>query len=158
MSERDESTSDAELVCAVRKGDKQAFVQIVARHQGMVCGVALGILADFAASEDVAQHVFLKAWRDFHLLREPDRLRSWLARMAHNVAIDHLRRRRGDAAIEEALDVADQSPGPDEIAANEDEALAGSRSLLRRTERNPYEFLPVAGKWSHSCWRNLKTR
>ena len=133
-SEHDESAPDAELVCAVRKGDKQAFVRIVARHQGMVCGIALGILGDFAASEDAAQDVFLKAWRAFHELREPDRLRSWLARMAHNASIDHLRRRRGDAAIEEALHVADQSPSPDEIAANEDEAALVQAFLAKLPE------------------------
>src|SRR4051812_31427902 len=39
-------TPDAELVHAARGGDKRAFVEIVARHQAMVCGIALGILGD----------------------------------------------------------------------------------------------------------------
>jgi hypothetical protein len=46
------SRTDAKLVHAARRGDKRAFVEIVARHQAMVCGIALGILADFAASDD----------------------------------------------------------------------------------------------------------
>jgi DNA-directed RNA polymerase specialized sigma24 family protein len=53
------SLSDTELVCAARRGDKRAFVEIVARHQAMVCGIALGILGDFAASEDAGQEAFL---------------------------------------------------------------------------------------------------
>ena len=57
------SASDAELVHAARRGDKRAFVEIVARHQAMVCGIALGILGDFAASEDAGQEAFLTAWR-----------------------------------------------------------------------------------------------
>ena len=48
------SLSDAELVLAARRGDKRAFVEIVARHQAMVCGIALGILGDFGASEDAS--------------------------------------------------------------------------------------------------------
>src|ERR1051325_9208687 len=90
--DRSAARSDAELVQAARRGDKHAFVEIVARHQAMVCGVALGILGDFAASEDAAQEAFLTAWRKFHDLREPERLRGWLAQVARNAALGHLRR------------------------------------------------------------------
>src|SRR4029077_2123853 len=76
------SASDAELVLAARRGDKRAFVEIVARHQAMVCGIALGILGDFSASEDAAQEAFLTAWRKFGDLRQPERLRVWLGQIA----------------------------------------------------------------------------
>src|ERR1041385_9482085 len=78
------SRSDAELARAARRGDKPAFVEIVARHQAMVCGIALGILGHFAASDDAGQDAFLTAWRKFHELREPERLRGWLAQIARN--------------------------------------------------------------------------
>jgi len=52
------SASDAQLVHASRQGDKRAFVEIVARHQAKVCGIALGILGDFAASEDAGPRGF----------------------------------------------------------------------------------------------------
>src|SRR5438093_5084588 len=116
------SLPDAELVQATRRGDKRAFVEIVARHQAMVCGIALGILGDFAASEDAAQEAFLTAWRKFHDLREPERLRAWLAQIARNAALGHLRRTRGHDSLEEAPILADESPAPDEAAANRDEA------------------------------------
>src|SRR3569832_1916164 len=87
-----QSASDAELVRAARQGDKRAFVEIVARHLAMVCGIAYSILTNFAASEDAAQEAFLTAWRKFHLLREPERLRSWLAQIARNAALGHRRR------------------------------------------------------------------
>src|SRR5438034_11394463 len=89
------SISDAELVRAARQGDKPAFVEIVARHQAMVCGIALGVLGDFAASEDAAQDALLTAWRKIHELREPERLRAWLGEIARNAALGHLRRQRG---------------------------------------------------------------
>src|SRR5206468_969019 len=96
------SATDAELVHAARQGDKRAFVEIVARHQAMVCGIALGILRDFAASEDAAQETFLTAWRKFHDLREPERLRAWLAQIARNAALGHLRRTRSHDSLEGA--------------------------------------------------------
>src|SRR5207249_7628084 len=118
----EQNTPDAELVHAARRGDKRAFVEIVARHQSMVCGIALGILGDFAASEDAAQEAFLTAWRKFHELREPERLRAWLAQIARNAALGQLRRKRGHDALDGVLELADESPLPDETAATEDEA------------------------------------
>src|SRR5256885_6905167 len=131
--ERSASMSDAELVQATRRGDKQAFVEIVARHQAMVCGIALGILGDFAASEDAGQEAFLTAWRKFHELREPDRLRAWLSQIARNAALGQLRRKRGHDALDEALIVADDMPSPAEAVASEEEAaLVRDRSEERR--------------------------
>jgi RNA polymerase sigma factor (sigma-70 family) len=126
--------SDAELVHAARRGDKRAFVEIVARHQAMVCGIALAILGDFAASEDAAQEAFLTAWRKFHDLREPERLRPWLAQIARNAALGYLRRTRGHDALEEAVGLADDSPAPDEAAANEEEAALVRESLAKLPE------------------------
>ncbi len=122
MPEGSASTSDAELVRAARRGDKRAFVEIVARHQAMVCGITLGVLGDFATSEDAGQEAFLTAWRKLHELREPERLRAWLAQIARNAALGQLRRRRSHEPLENAMILSDESPAPDEAAANEDEA------------------------------------
>src|SRR6266436_4236041 len=104
-TERSASLPDAELVHAARRGDKRAFVEIVARHQAMVCGIALGILGDFAASEDAGQEAFLTAWRKIHELREPERLRGWLGQIARNAALGQLRRKRGDVALDDELEI-----------------------------------------------------
>src|SRR6184192_1328905 len=121
-AERKASMSDGELVHAARRGDKRAFVEIVARHQAMVCGIALGILGDFAASEDVGQEAFLTAWRKFHELREPERLRAWLGQIARNAALGQLRRKRGHEVLEDDLAIIDDSPQPDQAAASQEEA------------------------------------
>ncbi len=123
--------SDAELVHAARGGDKRAFVEIVARHQAMVCGITLGILGDFAASEDAGQEAFLTAWRKLQELREPERLRAWLAQIARNAALGQLRRTRKHEPLEDAPDFPDQLPTPDENTATEDEA-ALVRAFLHR--------------------------
>jgi RNA polymerase sigma factor (sigma-70 family) len=132
--ENNAPASDAELVRAVRRGDKRAFVEIVARHQAMVCGVALGILGDFAASEDAGQEAFLTAWRKLPELREPERLRGWLAQIARNAALGQLRRTRGHESLEDALTLPDKSPAPDEWAASEEEAAMVRASLAKLPE------------------------
>src|ERR1051326_3081512 len=118
---RDETSaarSDAEMARAAQTGDKRAFVEIVARHQAMVCGVALGILGDFAASEDAGQEAFLTAWRKIHELREPTRLRAWLGQIARNAALGQLRRKKSDDVLDDDPAIADSAPQPDEAAAS----------------------------------------
>ena len=56
-------------------GDADAFVR---EHASLVCGVVLGIVSDVRASEEIAQDVFLHAWRGLHRLRNPAGLRAWL--------------------------------------------------------------------------------
>lgn len=131
---RGASSSDADLVRAAWQGDKQAFVEIVARHQAMVCGIALGIVANIAASEDVAQEAFLLAWRKIHELREPERLRAWLRQIARHVALGYQRRQRGHDVLEEAPDLPDLSPAPDEQAASEEEAALVRDALTQLPE------------------------
>lgn len=53
--------------------------------------VALGVLRNRADAEDVAQEAFLRAYRSFHRLRDRERFRGWLARIAWRLAIDRLR-------------------------------------------------------------------
>lgn len=139
MGAADQTRQDAELAAAARRGDKQAFVEVVARYQAMVCGIALGILGDFAASEDAAQEAFLAAWRRFDDLREPGRLRGWLAEIARNTALGHLRRRRNAQPLDEEMDLADEGPGPDELAARAEELTLVQESLnhLPETYRLP---------------------
>jgi RNA polymerase sigma factor (sigma-70 family) len=128
--------SDAELVLASRRGDKRAFVEIVSRHQAMVCGIALGIVGDFAASEDAGQEAFITAWRKLHELREPERLRPWLGQIARNAALGQLRRRRGHETLDATLPLADESPTPDQAAATEDEAELVRACLAKLPETN----------------------
>src|SRR5436853_5711300 len=114
--------SDADLALAAARGDQKAFVEIVVRHQAMVCGTALGIVGNIAASEDVAQEAFLTAWRKLRELREPAKLRPWLRQIARHVALRHQQCQRGHGGLEEAPDLPDLSPAPDEQAANQEEA------------------------------------
>lgn len=131
---------DAELVAAAQRGDKRAFVDIVARYQATVCGIALGILGDFAASEDAAQEAFVTAWSRIGDLREPEKLRAWLVQIARNAALAHLRRSRGTTLEEVREDLADeQQQAPDEIAAHAEEAalVRGALAQLPANYRLP---------------------
>jgi RNA polymerase sigma factor (sigma-70 family) len=127
--------SDAEVVLAARGGDKGAFVEIVARHQTMVCGIAFGVLNDFAASEDAAQEAFFTAWRKLGEIRDVEHLRGWLAQIARNAALANLRRRRPEAPLPDDCDRIDHSPSPDDAAATKEDYYAVRKALGKLPEQ-----------------------
>jgi RNA polymerase sigma-70 factor, ECF subfamily len=71
--------------------------------------VALGVLRNTAEAEDVAQEAMLRAYRNFHRLRDRERFRGWLVRTAWRLALDRIRaagrrERRERAAMEEGCE------------------------------------------------------
>lgn len=92
----------------VRAGDADAFEALYDRYHRLVYGVALRVLADPAASEDVTQAVFLKIWGDPSLFRDGN-FGAWIARVARNRAFDVHRSRalRAESEFPESLPVDD---------------------------------------------------
>jgi RNA polymerase sigma-70 factor (ECF subfamily) len=90
------------LLARIRSGEEPAMAELYDRYSGIVYGVALRVLGSTAAAEDVLQEVFLQLWRNpqaFDSTR--GRLPAWLAVIARNRAIDHLRKRQPEDDITE---------------------------------------------------------
>lgn len=93
---------DAVLLGQVRKGDEQAMVALYDRYSKVVYSVALRVLRDSAAAEDVLQEIFMQIWRNpggFEATRGS--LGGWLAVVSRNRAIDALRRKRPMDQVDE---------------------------------------------------------
>jgi RNA polymerase sigma-70 factor (ECF subfamily) len=93
---------DAALIARLRAGDENAMSDLYDRYSGVVYGVALRVLRDATAAEDLLQEVFLQLWRrpqSFNADR--GRLAPWLAVIARNRAIDVLRKRPAEEDISE---------------------------------------------------------
>jgi RNA polymerase sigma factor (sigma-70 family) len=95
--------SDAELLEATRRGERDAFGALIERYQGVVSAVTYSRTGDRALSEDVAQETFIAAWRQIGQLREPSRLRSWLCAIARNLARKARRRTAREAPLDHLL-------------------------------------------------------
>jgi RNA polymerase sigma-70 factor, ECF subfamily len=93
-----------------RAGDMAAFACIIQSHQRSVYSIALRMLFDRGAAEDLAQEVFLQLHRNLADIESPAHLSAWLRRVTTHRAIDLLRSRRTQlyAPIEAALDVANE--------------------------------------------------
>jgi len=100
--------SDVELVARTARGELVAFEQLVDRHRPVVVRVAARIVGSGEA-EDVSQDAFLRAFHRLHHFRGDAPFRSWLLRITHNAALDHLGRRRPEPVDPETLETAEQS-------------------------------------------------
>ena len=73
--------------------DRQ-LTQLIDEHAAAVYHVAFGVLRDAQLAEDVVQETMIKAWKSLGAFRGESSTRTWVLRIAHNTAIDALRRRR----------------------------------------------------------------
>jgi RNA polymerase sigma-70 factor (ECF subfamily) len=102
----DHKLLDAELMKRVAAGDQSACRSLVEAHVHGLVGLAYRMLHDMAAAEDIAQENFLKLWRMANRWKPEARVSTWLYRVAHNLAINEIRR-RGHLSDQEAPDTAD---------------------------------------------------
>src|SRR5205814_6514462 len=80
---------------AIARGDARALEQLYERHSRGVYSLALRLLSDGPAAEEVVQETFLKLWRQPSAYQPArGRLLSWLLGVAHHHSIDLLRRRQ----------------------------------------------------------------
>src|SRR5262245_60286933 len=85
---------EADLVRAAQAGDSRAFSEIVRRYQRAVYRVAYGFTRIPADADDLAQETFVRAYQAIGRFRVGEPLYPWLARIASNLALSLLRRRK----------------------------------------------------------------
>jgi RNA polymerase sigma factor (sigma-70 family) len=130
--------NDAELVAESLDGKRDAFDQIVERHQTLICSLAYCATGNVSQSEDLAQETFVRAWKQLAELREPMKLRSWLCSIARCLISKEFRR-QGREPIYAAgpLELVEEWPSPeplppDHVISEEEKAI-----LWRSLERIP---------------------
>ena len=80
---------------------KQEFEIRIAECSNLAFRVAYGVLRNREDAEDVTQEAFAKAYRSFSALRDRERFRAWIVRIAWRMALDHLRSRKRRTVREE---------------------------------------------------------
>lgn len=105
--------------------DREAFEELVRRHQSVVSAVAYNGCGDLTQSEDIAQETFWAAWRERAALLDPTRLRAWLCGIARNLARNSSRRAaRAAAQLDESVEPTALTREPhDEAVSREEETL-----------------------------------
>ena len=85
---------DRQLVEEALAGSQRAYHALVKRYERPVFSVILRMVRDRPLAEDLAQETFVKAFRSLASYDPNRKLSSWLFTIAHNAAIDHLRKKR----------------------------------------------------------------
>lgn len=108
-----EARIDQSLVARALLGDdRQAFEQLVRRHQGMVRAQLCRLLhGDEAAADDLAQETFLLAWRKLDQFRSEARFSTWLYRIAYSCFLQMCRTKSWAARNEQDNEM-EQLPAP----------------------------------------------
>jgi RNA polymerase sigma-70 factor (ECF subfamily) len=92
-SRREVVMNDLQWIQAAKKGDEDAYAQLVRRHSGGLHRAVARILADDTEAWDVVQMAFLKAWQKLDRYNPRYSFTTWLYRIGTNLAIDLLRSR-----------------------------------------------------------------
>jgi RNA polymerase sigma-70 factor (ECF subfamily) len=104
---------DEELVVRVGRGDPAAIQALMARKLPRMLQLARRMLNDAAEAEDVAQELFLRAWKQAPSWQPGvARFDTWMHRVAVNLCYDRLRRRR-ETAMASPPEQVDAGPAPD---------------------------------------------
>jgi len=106
---------DAALVHRARRGDEEAFAELVRRWQRPLMARALAAVGRVEDADDLVQETFLRAFRHLDRLRDPGSFGSWCLSTLRRLAVD--RARRGEVPVDEAAlleSTPDPDPGPEE--------------------------------------------
>ena len=153
----DGQSQEIEKIEAAAAGDMQAFAELVDEHRPRVLRTAYGIVGSIEEAEDIAQEVFVKAWKSLPSYNRVGAFSSWLYRITVNAAIDRFRRRRNETPLDDlpgqgATYVATEHPEEDVIRQETRRALAaaiqalppGARSALVLREYEQLAYSEIA--------------
>lgn len=100
------------IIARARRGDADAFEQLVIAYRDQVFRLALRMCGNEADADEAAQEAFLSAWKALPNFRGDSRFSTWLYQLTSHAAIDLLRREKRQIAAEDITEVSVSDPGP----------------------------------------------
>ncbi|ANS75957.1 RNA polymerase subunit sigma-24 [Paenibacillus yonginensis] len=120
--------TDAGLVKLARKGNQDAFAELVELYKDKVFHLAYRMLNNRHESEDIVQETFLRVYKNWDKYDENQKFSTWMYRIATNLCIDRLRKRKPNFSLDAEL--------------NDQDGTADGYSLIPGDNRTPEsEFL-----------------
>ncbi|MBW8635769.1 sigma-70 family RNA polymerase sigma factor [Hoeflea sp. WL0058] len=116
--------AEAMIVGLARSGDREAFAELVRRRQSWIRNLMRRFCHDDHLADDLAQQVFLQAWRHIRSLQQSDRFGAWLRRLAVNTWLQHRRANDPIRNADELDETHVAAEGPAGMAFDLDRALA----------------------------------
>ncbi len=114
-----------------KEGDQGAFERLVMDNQNRVYSLALRLCGDREAAADLAQEAFIKAWQGLGSFQGESSFATWVYRLATNLCIDYLRKKKRREGVEPSVSLDDSDSGWAEPADRESDP----QLVLERSER-----------------------
>src|SRR3984893_8649064 len=122
--------TDAELVASALRGSEEAFRDLVLRFERPGYALILRMVHDAETAEDLAQEVFVKAYRHLAAYDARRKFASWLFKIAHHSTIDHLRR----AVLDTVPLATEREAGGDLLAVIADPSVESPAAAVERRD------------------------
>ena len=106
------------IIARARRGDADAFEQLVVAYRDQVFRLALRMCGNEADADEVAQEAFLSAWKALPNFRGDSQFSTWLYQLTSHAAIDLMRREKRQITADDITEVsaADPAPSPQQQA------------------------------------------
>lgn len=125
------SLPDADVVRLAQEGRELAFRELVRRYERPVFSLVFRMVRNRELAEDLAQDAFIKVLNHIDRYSPEFKFSSWVFKIANNVAIDHLRRRKLDTI---SIDGSAHASSPTEVQASAFDLADGQESALDELE------------------------
>ena len=138
--------TDTAIVVGIRNGDEQAMAGLYDRYSSIVYSVALRVMGDTGAAEDILQEIFLQLWRHpgaFDASRGS--LGAWLAVIARNRAIDAIRKRKPQDDIDDVVIASDVNVEADVDRSRASEKVRSALAGMPESQRAALELAYFEG-------------
>ncbi|MAF47776.1 MAG: RNA polymerase sigma-70 factor [Rhodospirillaceae bacterium] len=138
--------TDAALLRRIKAGDAAATALLVDQYLDRIVSYAFRMLSDRAEAEDVAQDTFIRLWRNLDKWRAEAPLIHWLHRVAYNLCIDRLRKKK-PVSLEVTGEPADpfQNPAAALLGVELSEAVRAAIEELPDRQRAAIVFVHQEG-------------
>ncbi len=132
---------DQDLIRRTLDGDNETFGHLICKYQDRLYNGMVQILRSEAEAEDVVQDAFVLAFTKLSSFKGNSAFFTWLYRIAYNVAITRLRRRRATVPLDGAdengrLDFPDCGPSPDDRIQKQEQSVQVTEALTRLSDEH----------------------
>ncbi|WP_100374485.1 RNA polymerase sigma factor SigW [Bacillus sp. FJAT-45037] len=107
------------IIHEVKQGDEQAFAELVELYKDKVYQVAYRMVGNAHEAQDVAQEAFLRAYTNLDRFDVNRKFSTWIFKIATNVAIDRLRKKKPDFYLQDSVNGSDHLTYESQLAAVE---------------------------------------
>jgi RNA polymerase sigma-70 factor (ECF subfamily) len=142
------TTQEQNFIKKCRSGDASAFGPLIQIYRRQLFSYLFKLSGERTQAEDLFQETLIKTWKGIKKYNEQQKFSSWLFTIAHNVAMDNLRKRKRDEAIIdfEPDEFKSESNPHNELVKNENKAMIEKAVYNLSTKQKEVFYLRIYGE------------